>query len=199
MYRVSTDYIICTAYNFYQTSISYHPPFIYNYGCSSAVITSFIPVFIYSHVLSAIISLTFQINCFYKILRKENVCVFKLFRLFLPPIVWDLAHASDETAEVINQTTEENKVVPRKLFSAQFMYATYFETLLMLIIFGLSSPFLSFTIMVLRSSTIFIIIIINFYFNLDFDLYPNFSMLFLCRSVCILRFSLRRRWQSIWA
>ena len=147
-YDVTSTSITCqeSSKYYFSTSISYNPTFCYNFSCSSAVISSFIPVIMYSHMISFFLSFSFQIYLVYKILIKSELHFPVNIRWIFPPILWRIPGSSSDLNE---KEICEREIKNRKLFNAKYIYALYFEHFAILIIFGTVNPFISVTTMVI--------------------------------------------------
>lgn len=121
----------CISYGTLTLTTAYSPPFIYNYQCSSAVVSNFVPVFITTHAL-----LGFVLPVFYIALMTTS------------SFSADQHMFQKVFAGILFPTIPSSKYVPRKFFHPGILTANLINHMVLLLTFGVMSPPLAFTICV---------------------------------------------------
>jgi len=109
------------------------PPFTYNYECTSALLKSYIPVFIYTYCFQFILP-PFVLWILTKLsyLRLPEFLRFAMFG-----VLWPNHWSSDSDGIVERQST------PHKLFKLDSVLTMIMHHIVILLTFGLTSPFLA--------------------------------------------------------
>ncbi len=85
-----TDGAICDAYSPVETVSTFDPPFIYGHQCNSAIITLFVPILVYSAIISIVSTFAIQLLvCTEGVSNNKRSLKLPLYlKSYVPTLLW---------------------------------------------------------------------------------------------------------------
>ena len=123
------------------------PPFVYNYQCSSVLLTSFVPVLIMGFAIQLCFILAFPLIC--SLVNGRNMSLV-IRNKMLPGIAWPLFWADNDDVEF---PLHQKRILliedPRVLFNSNFVICfDVLNNVMIFLTFGLASPVLAAAVVV---------------------------------------------------
>ena len=162
---LATSYtVLCGGYQSVLTTSSFVPPYYYGHQCTSAAITKFLPILLYSSIISLLFSVMIQIKVILDADKPANskIALPLFFKKYVPPLVWisygmatqdrfKTNSVSDETAdddkadtsELVGVGDDTEKENDFKLFCSDLVYAKFIENIILMFTWGILFPYLT--------------------------------------------------------